>query len=245
MAFVWVPKGCFKMGSPESEKNRHEDEGPLHEVCLEGYWLGKYEVTNRQFRHWRKDHPDYKYKDHSLNGDDQPVVNVDWNDANDYAQWLTAQGRGTFRLPTEAEWEYAARANTNTVRFWGDGESEACRYANVVTPAAKREFSFTWDTFPCEDNYKTTAPVGKFLPNAFGLYDMLGNVWEWVSDWYGEKYYATSARDNPQGPALGPGRVVRGGSWYILPSIVRSAARDGIDPGYRFVILGFRLVRQP
>ncbi len=125
MEFVWVPKGCFQMGSNIGNSN----EKPVHEVCLDGFWMGKYEVTNRQFRKFRSGHDSKSYKGQSLNGDNQPVVFVSWGDAKAFIKWLNSKGNGTFRLPTEAEWEYACRAGNKSARFWGDAEEIACKYA--------------------------------------------------------------------------------------------------------------------
>ena len=213
--------------------------------CVDGFWLGKYEVTNGQYRHWKSGHDSKSYKKHSLNGDDQPAVHVSWKDATDYAQWLSGKGNGNFRLPTEAEWEYAARAGTKTKRYWGNEESQACEYGNVFNPSTKSEFGWSGESFTCEDGYKVTAPVGKFRANQFGLHDMMGNVWEWVSDWYDGKYYAKSPRNNPKGPSKGSDRVFRGGGWYGRPASVRSADRSSNSPGYQDSNLGFRLLRRP
>ena len=242
MEFVKIPEGCFNMGS-----DSYSDEKPVHEVCVDGFWMGKYEVTNGQYRKFKSNHNSLEYKGYSFNGDQQPVVYVSWKGAKAYSDWLSKKGNGIFRLPTEAEWEYAARAGTQTERYWGDGEKEACQYANVLNPSAKKEFDWSWATaFSCEDNYQVTAPVGKFRANQFGLYDMLGNVWEWVNDWYdGDKYYAKSPKKNPKGPSKGSYRVNRGGSWSGLPAIVRSAIRSSVSPDNQSVSLGFRLLRQP
>ncbi|MEO5351031.1 MAG: formylglycine-generating enzyme family protein [Magnetococcus sp. YQC-3] len=138
----------------------------------------------------------------------------------------TKEGASTYRLPTEAEWEYAARAGTDTVRYWGDGDDEMFLYA--------------WFDKNSSNN---THPVGQLKPNGFGLHDMLGNVWEWVQDWYSDKYYANSASTDPKGPSSGSYRVIRGGGWLYSPASVRSAGRDGIGPGGRIDFLGFRLAR--
>ncbi|MCK5230603.1 MAG: formylglycine-generating enzyme family protein, partial [Desulfobulbaceae bacterium] len=145
-----------------------------------------------------------------------------------------------FRLPSEAEWEYAARGGTKTIRYWGDAvDSSACRYANVA------DQKYWKSSFPCDDSYQFAAPVGKFRKNNFGLYDMLGNVWEWCHDWYGEDYYSIRPRNNPQGPSSGSGRVIRGGGWSSDARVVRSADRGRITPDSRGSSLGFRLVLPP
>ena len=185
MEFVWIPKGCFQMGSPASESGRGGDEHQ-HQVCVEGYWLGKYEVTNTQYRQFKPSHDSGNYKGNSLNGDTQPVVNVSWNDAVAYAEWLSSKTGKTFKLPTEAEWEYAARAGTKTARYWGDDDANALPPRQHRRPHGKVA-SFKVSTFAydgCDDGYKVSAPVGRFAPNAYGLHDMLGNVWEWTASPY-------------------------------------------------------------
>ncbi len=254
MEFVWVSGGSFQMGQTESEKedlikgmgrDKYEkycaEELPRHRVCVDGFWMGKYEVTNAQYRHFKSIHDSKSYKGHSLNGDKQPVVEVSWEDAVAYAEWLSAGSSGKFRLPTEAEWEYACRAGTATVCFWGDDASSACRYANVGDKTAQKEWS-TWIVHDCEDGFKVTAPVGSFQPNSFGLYDMLGNVWEWCSDWFGSNYYNESPEQNPRGFSSGTYRIARGSCWDNPPRYVRSASRNMRRPGNLGYHLGFRLV---
>ncbi len=242
MSFVWVPRGCFQMGSPPTESERADDE-KQHEVCVDALWMGKYEVTNGQYRKFKPDHYSGDYKGHSLNSDDQPVVEVSWNDAVAYADWLSRKTGQRFRLPTEAEWEYAARAGTQTARFWSDDPSQACRYANVYDRTTKAAFQFDKETHDCDDGIAAAAPVGRFQPNGFGLYDMLGNVWEWTCSAYDEKY--AGGEERCAGTGDGGPRVDRGGSWDGEPRGVRSASRAGTTPGYRDVNLGFRLARTP
>jgi formylglycine-generating enzyme required for sulfatase activity len=246
--FVWIPGGCFLMGSPQSEKNRAEDEGPVHEVCVDGFWMSRTEVTNRQFRNFQKDHDSRSYAGHSLNGDSQPAVFVTWLDANNFAQWLTGQNGGqyTFRLPTEAEWEYACRAGTETPRYWGEDESKGCMYENVADLTAQKQLGM--DTFfECDDGYAATAPVGSFQPNPFGLYDMLGNVLQWCADVYGVDSYVRHDRSNPQftDESMGQSRVIRGGSWHGGPDSIRCATRGSGLPEGMNDDLGFRIIREP
>lgn len=245
MVFLWVPAGCFKMGSPPSEKGRDADEGPVHEVCVDGFWVGRYEVTNAQFRRFRPGHSSKEFEGESLDGDSQPAVFVSWEDVTDFAAWLSVQGNGAYRLPTEAEWEYAARAGTAASRYWGDSPDQACGYANVSDLAAKLYWNPS-DIHDCDDGYAVSAPVGSFLPNAYGLYDMLGNVWEWNQDWHAKDAYSVHSRNNPVYLGGGNDRIRRGGSWYNGPKSVRSAYRDWFSPcGYRDDNIGFRLVREP
>lgn len=246
MEFVWVPQGCFEMGSPSGEQGRYSDEGPVHEVCVDGFWMGKYEVTNKEYRNFKSSHNSKEYEGKSLNAHNQPVVYVSWDDAKAFAKWLTRQNNGKykFRLPTEAEWEYAARAGTQTARFWGDDPDDACRYANVHDLTSKRINKFNWKNHNCDDGYTVTAPVGSFQLNGFGLYDMIGNVWEWCEDIYSKNAYSNHSRNNPKNTRGGSLRVLRGGSWFISAGYCRSANRRYFAPGYRYGYLGFRLLRK-
>ncbi|MCE5333118.1 MAG: SUMF1/EgtB/PvdO family nonheme iron enzyme, partial [Desulfobacteraceae bacterium] len=197
--FVWVQGGCYLMGSPTSEKKRGGDEGPVHEVCVDGFWMSRTEVTNGQFRKFQPDHDSKNYSGHSMNGDQQPTVYVSWWDANNFAQWLTGQNGSqyNFRLPTEAEWEYAARAGSDASHYWGEDLTKACVYENVADYTAQKQLG-TASVFECDDGYAGTAQVRTFQPNAFGLYDMLGNVAEWCSDVYSVDAYVKHDRSNPQ-----------------------------------------------
>ncbi len=248
LEFVWIPGGCFLMGSPQTEKNRYEDEGPVHEVCLDGFWMSRTEVTNGQFRKFDKEHDSKSYSGHSLNGDSQPAVFVTWWDANNFAQWLTGQNGGqyTFRLPTEAEWEYAARAGSDASRYWGEDQSRACKYENVADMSAQKQFGVK-GAYECDDGYAATAPVGTFRANGMGLYDMLGNVGEWCSDVYSVDAYVKHDRRNPYfcNESVGQSRVIRGGFWHGGPQSTRSAMRGSGMPEKNSDDLGFRLVRKP
>jgi serine/threonine-protein kinase PpkA len=259
MEFVWVPGGCYQMGSNRGDSN----EKPVHEVCVDGFWMGKTEVTRGQFRRfikasghetdaekagyaWIKNaQTDWKWQkksgyDWEKVGYDQsdvhPVVCVSWNDARAFAQWLSEKAGRDIRMPSEAEWEYAARGGTTDMRFWGGNDGDACRYANVADKGNNWSSSF-----PCDDGYKFTAPAGNYRPNQFGLYDMLGNVWEWCQDVYDSGAYSKHSRSNPVVTSGGSLRVGRGGSWSDDPRYVRCANRDRGDPGYAYDILGFRL----
>ncbi|MBW1989717.1 MAG: formylglycine-generating enzyme family protein [Deltaproteobacteria bacterium] len=243
MEFVWIPGGCFMQGTPPTEPGRYPDEGPVHETCVDGFWMGKYEVTNAQYRVYDPTHDAGDYKGFDLNGDDQPAVYLSWYEIMDFCWWLTKQhhGKYTFFLPTEAEHEYAARGGTTTSRFWGDDPSQACKYANVADLSAKKRYE-EWEVHDCDDGYVVNAPVGSFLPNPFGLYDILGNAWEWCQDWNGE--YPSGPVTNPLGPGSSEhGRVVRGGSWDNLPSGVRCGNRSYATPNFTRYNNGFRLVR--
>ena len=237
MEFVRVPGGCFLMGSDRGKS----DEKPIHKVRVGSFWMGKYEVTNAEFRQFRADHDSESYADHSLNDAEQPVVYVSWEDAVAFAKWLSVQSGKTFRLPTEAEWEYACRSGTTTVRYWGGASNQACRYANVADKTAQSEWSGL-TVHDCSDGFKVASPVGGFQANSFGLYDMHGNVREWCADRYGNNYYSNSSLQNPSGPDSGSNRVYRGGGWYDSPGWIRSASRGRFGPGKRELDLGFRLV---
>ena len=174
--------------------------------------------------------------------DEHPVVCVSYEDAQHYVEWLSKETKQSYRLLSESEWEYAARADTTTSRYWGNGEQEACRHANVADRTSKQKYNWT-TTFDCEDGYAETAPVGAFKANGFGLQDMLGNVWEWVEDCY-NKTYDGAPRDGSAWVAGNcSARVVRGGGWDNDPQLVRSAIRDGFAPGNRINNLGFRIAR--
>ncbi len=157
----------------------------------------------------------------------------------DYAKWLGGQTGKRYRLPTEAEWEYAARAGTQTRRYWGDDPDEACKYANVADQTAKEQFAWS-GVHNCSDGYAVTSPVGRFKPNDFKLYDMLGNVWEWTCSAYDENYGGAEQRCLDAGDSS---RSLRGGSWNNVPRGVRSAWRDRDTPSIRGYYLGFRVAQ--
>ncbi len=162
--------------------------------------------------------------------DEHPVVNVSWNDAVAFCEWLSKQEGKRYRLPTEAEWEYACRAGSTTRFSNGDDPERPGDVGNVADGTAKAKYPKWNGTITARDGYVYTAPVGTFRPNGFGLYDMHGNVWEWCSDWYDQSYYANSPVEDPQGPATGSDRVVRGGGWFGSPVTCRSAIRPGFNP---------------
>lgn len=176
-------------------------------------------------------------------GDDHPVVNVTWNDAVAMAAWLSKTEGRRYRLPTEAEWEYAARAGTRTRYPLGDDPKTLAQVANTFDMSAAPNWpKWTAQALPVSDGFAFTAPVASFKPNAFGLYDMLGNAWEWTADWYGEDYYAKSPLDDPQGPADGNVRVRRGGSWHTWALYARPAFRNWNTMQTRYPLVGMRLV---
>jgi formylglycine-generating enzyme required for sulfatase activity len=250
-----------------------KDEHPQHRVRItKPFYLGTYHVTRGQFRQFVKDSGyktdaekgvgfkgafgwDTDKKKFDLNEkyswrnagfeqtDEHPVVNVSWNDAVAFCKWLSKKEGKTYRLPTEAEWEYACRAGTTTRYYSGDDPETLAKVGNVADAAAKAQFPDWKYTIKANDGYVFTAPVGKFKPNAFGLYDMHGNAWQWCADWYGAEHYAASPVDDPTGPASGNDRVLRGGSWNNWPYNSRSARRVRYIPGSRSSNTGFRVAR--
>lgn len=177
--------------------------------------------------------------------DAHPVVNVSWNDATAMARWLSREEGRVYRLPTEAEWEYAARAGSRGRYQNGDDPAALPDVANTFDADAAPLWP-KWQAFAAarRDGHAFTAPVASHAPNAFGLHDMHGNAWEWVSDWYGEDYYAHSPQDDPQGPASGNVKVRRGGSWHTWALYVRSAYRNWNTVETRYPLVGFRLLRE-
>jgi len=244
MALVWIPPGCFTMGSLETEKDRSINEAP-HQVCPKGFWLGRTEVTNAEYRQFEPGHDSGSYETQDLNAPNQPVVRVKWQEAVAYADWLSAKTSLRFRLPTEAEWEYAARAGKTNSRTWGDDPNQACQHANIYDETARKVKPFNWANYPCQDGYVAAAPVGKYAANAFGLYDMLGNVAEWTCSEYDSAYVGGETRCAPRNAATGGRRVLRGGSWSDYPGLVRFAYRFPAAPEYGKFDLGFRLALDP
>lgn len=242
MEFVWIPKGCFEMGSPKTESGREDDERQ-HRVCVDAFWLGRQEVTNAQYRHFRSAHDSGEFQGQSLNGHKQPAVKVDWHAATAFAAWLSQKSGERLRLPTEAEWEYAARGRTETASYWGDSPDAACAYANVNDKTSKTLFKWGGTHHNCKDSFGVSAPVGRFRPNPFGLYDMLGNVWEWTCSVYDATY--GGVENSCAGKDSDAPRVIRSGSWTYKPPIVRSAARNRNKPDNRMIAVGFRLARIP
>jgi len=243
MIFRWVPAGCFLMGSPKGEPGRNQDEGPQHEVCLKGFWMGQTEVTVEQWRKVMKSDPSL-----IKNGDNYPVDMISWAMAKEYVRRLNHLTGDGFALPTEAQWEYACRAGTRTPYAFGDvlEHDEATFDKRFSLPAQQvkpRRKPRRKTTKPRVRSGMCTTAVASFPANAFGLYDMHGNVWEWCDDVYDPKYYAKSPHDTPRNAAEGPSRVLRGGSWVTKAQALRSANRSGAWPDLRTAFYGLRLVR--
>jgi formylglycine-generating enzyme len=239
MEFVLVRGGCFTMG--DSVGDGDANERPVHEACVSDFYIGKYEVTNDQFKRF-KEHNSGSSEGLSLGEGKQPVVNVSWEDTVAFAQWLSQKSGQTYRLPTEAEWEYAARSGSKASHFWGNSPDEACKYANVADFTAKKQRP-NWTTFFCDDSFTVSAPVGSFAANGYGLNDMLGNVWEWCEDVYNSEAYGKLPKDNPVYKGSGEYRVMRGGGWSNGPLGIRSSHRVGLSPDFGHHALGFRLVK--
>jgi formylglycine-generating enzyme required for sulfatase activity len=222
--WVEIPAGTFTMGSSGSEAEREVNEIP-HQVTLRAFKMSKYEVTFEQYDAFceatGRDKPD----DKGWGRGKRPVVNVSWNDANAFAMWMGC------RLPTEAEWEYACRAGTTTPFNTGN---------NITTAQANYNGTYPYNNNAKGENRRKTLPVGSFEPNAYGLYDMHGNVWEWCSDWWGP--YSTAPQTNPKGAEPKQYRVFRGGSWGNNANFCRSAYRDNLTPESRNGYIGIRLV---
>jgi len=236
---VYIPAGEFIMGSEEGE----EHEKPVHTVYLDAFWIDKYEVTNGQYKEFCEEtghqgminQPGFsEYTDYFNDCPNCPIINITWHYAKDYAKWA---GK---RLPTEAEWEKAARGTDGRKYPWGNEnpDEDGIYRANYRTVSEKG----------AADGFKYAAPVGTFPENVspFGAFDMAGNVWEWVEDWYDAEYYTYSPEVNPQGPEVSPigGKVMRGGSWDMPANLLRCAYRYGKDgPGDWFSDVGFRCAK--
>lgn len=216
--FVWIEPGSFEMGSPENELGRKEDEAPHTVTLSHGFWMGKYEVTQAQWKVLMDSNPAF------FPGDDRPVETVSWNDINRFIEILNERDGTDFRLPTEAEWEYACRGGSTGP------------YSSGGDPASLD--SYAW----CQDNGgQETHPVGKKAPNAWGLYDMHGNVTEWCQDWAAP--YENGPVTDPAGPDSGTEKIGRGGSFAVPPERCRSANRSKANPANSGADLGFRICR--
>jgi len=230
---VLIPAGTFTMGS-----NDYDNEKPPHKVSIAAFYFDKYEVTVGQYQKFLAANPSYNQPENwneQLQNPKRPVVNVSWNDAVAYCEWLSKQRGKRVRLPTEAEWEYAARGGLSGKKYpWGDNISAA--NANYD---AESNRGYSW-----EDAKRYLREVGSYSANNYGLYNMAGNVWEWCSDWYSADYYRTCAQQgvvtNPQGPDKGASRVLRGGSWVNIAIILRCAFRVSNEPASRGCDIGFR-----
>ena len=236
-----IPSGSFTMGSPVkviyegysilAKEFKRNDTEVQHIVNLSGFKMSMHEVTFEQYDAFCEATNRKKPADECWGRGQRPVINVSWFDATAFATWMGC------RLPTEAEWEYACRAGST--KPFNTGE-------NLTTMQANYNGDFTYNTNAKGIYFKKTKEVGSFAANAWGLYDMHGNVWEWCSDWYGQYPNLIKGtyteQTNPIGPSVGTGRIYRGGSWCNSPDFCRSASRNDYNPEYGFNFIGFRLV---
>lgn len=231
---IFVKGGKFLMGS----KDGYDDELPIHQVTLSDFYIGKYEVTVKQYKlfcketghpfpskpdkSWYEEH--YKIKEWIWR-DNNPIVNVNWYDATAYCNWLSKKTGENYTLPTEAQWEYAARGGSKADNYIYSGSNSLKKVAWYDETTAERG----------------SRPVGQLLPNKLGIYDMSGNAFEWCLDYYGP--YPSKAVKDPKGPKRGQYRVIRGGGWYYMEEFCRVAQRDGPKPTLRKFVYGFRVVK--
>ncbi|MBL8294915.1 MAG: SUMF1/EgtB/PvdO family nonheme iron enzyme [Bryobacterales bacterium] len=245
---VWIPSGAFTMGCSEGDTECYEDEKPAHPVTItKGFWMGQTEVTVGAYKRFstakgKPMPPEPDLSGRALNpgwkNEEQPVVNVTFQEAADYCAWA-----GRMRLPTEAEWEYAARAGSREARYgnlddivWYADNSGNQRIDSArIWKEDQKNYANR-----LKENGNGLKMVGQKLPNAWKLYDMLGNVWEWTADWYGEKHYQAKESRDPKGPPGETYRVLRGGSWYFYPMFTRASYRIRNAPANRSIDSGFR-----
>lgn len=261
-ALVRLDGGSFMRGAAPDDTAADESERPRHEVTIEKpFAIGVHHITVREFRAfvtatshetgsgcytltdegWRMDgNASWRAPGFPQTPRD-PVVCVSWHDATAYAEWLSMRTGKTYRLPSEAEWEFAARGGMTEGNFWGADETQICGFANVNDLTAKNKVAKVAEN--CTDGFMFTSPAGQFLPNPYGLHDMLGNAWVWLADCWAEDYGA-APRDGSSGDRENcPSRVLRGGSWTDTPGPVRIGARENRPPGDRLSIAGFRVAR--
>jgi formylglycine-generating enzyme required for sulfatase activity len=225
MKFVLVPAGTFTMGSPNSEKGRGDDEYLRKLTFSKGLYMGIHPVTQEQWQAIMGANPSHFQGENNL-----PVEQVSWSDCQAFCKKLGAREKKLYRLPTEAEWEYACRAGTTTAFHFG---------ATISTEQANYNGNFIFGLGKKGIHREKTTPVGTFPANAWGLYDMHGNVWQWCQDWHGG--YSRTELTDPQGPKSGKNRVLRGGSWGSHPIFCRCANRNFADPESRTEYYGVRI----
>ena len=258
---VVVPAGSYMMGSPPGEEGRYDSEGPVHRVAIgAAFAVGVHEVTQGEFarfvratghstgnscRVWDSNKEEVVERT-GLNWrnpgfaqtDAHPVVCVSWDDTQAYVRWLSRETGVRYRLLSESEWEYVARAGTRTARYWGESESDQCRHANGADTSTALDWRVS-----CSDGHARTSPVGTYAENGFGLHDVLGNVWEWVQDCWNDSYRGAPGNGHAWESGDCSRRVLRGGSWLDVPGFLRAAFRNWDITGNRSNLLGFRIAR--
>jgi formylglycine-generating enzyme required for sulfatase activity len=227
LEMVQIPGGSFMMGSPASEKGRTQDESPQHQVNVPAFSMGKYVVTQAQYQQIMGNNPS------GFSGAERPVEKVSWNDAVDFCEKLRQKTGREYRLPSEAEWEYACRAGTTTPFHFGE---------TITTDLANYNGNYTYASEPKRKYLQETTDVGSFPPNAFGLYDMHGNVWEWCQDDWHDNYSNAPKDGSVWTSRSGNTKLLRGGSWYVNPVHCRSASRNNGNLAYNYLNIGFRVV---
>jgi formylglycine-generating enzyme required for sulfatase activity len=269
---VMIPAGEFTMGGVEGDRSPNADkaEAPRHKVTIaKPFLMGRYEVTVAQYAEFVREQgqevkgvacqdvdfrsgayhpqPNMSWKTPPIftQGEDHPVICVSWYDAKSYLTWLSHKTGQRYRLPSEAEWEYAARAGVSTIWLWGSDQEakDSCVLTNAADEAWKRRTEFRWAFNACDDDYPFTAPVGSFQRNAFGLYDMIGNAWEWVEDCYVGGYEGAPDNGSARSSDNCEQRGLRGAGWLSSPTDTRLSARGKNDPKGRYYSVGFRVVR--
>jgi formylglycine-generating enzyme required for sulfatase activity len=236
LEMVAIPGGTFIMGSPENEEGYHSSQSPQHQVTVPPFFMGKYPVTQQQ---WRvvaalpKDKIDLKSDPSYFKGDNLPVECVSWNDAQEFCARLSQMANKTYRLPTEAEWEYACRGGTTTPFYCGE---------TISTDLANYDGNYTYGQGQKGEYREKTTEVGKFPANPFGLYNMCGNVWEWCEDGWHENYINAPADGSAWTSPSTEYMLLRGGSWAFKARFCRSAFRYRYSRGYRLNYFGFRVV---
>jgi formylglycine-generating enzyme len=227
-SLVLIPEGTFLMGSDSGQ----DCERPIHRVWIDAFLLAATQLTNAEYARFLSETgapPPPFWQDPNFNHPQQPVAGVSWHEAARYCEWLSIQTTRAYRLPTEAEWEHAARGGLEQKQFpWGDDP-----------PLSRPDYATRWQAGP--------EPVARYAPNAFGLYDICDNVHEWCSDWYDPSYYTTSPEQNPGGPDQSPmkppRKSSRGGSWRHHIKVTRCSARSSIPPEFQYADYGFRVAR--
>lgn len=262
---VVAPAGAFVMGAPDDENGRFDEEGPTREVRVAAFALSRTPITRSQYAafaratgrpnppdcssmtdagEWRAT-PGLSWRNPGFEqGDDHPVVCVSWDDAHAYASWLSARTGRAYRLPSEAEFEYAARAGAATTFPWGAEPGDVCAHANGFDLAARREHP-DWPGLDCDDGYPHTAPATSHPANVFGLYGMTGNVFQWTEDCFHDSYAGAPRDGAPWVTEHCATRVIRGGSWLNSARGLRAAMRDRDRPQDRYTNIGIRVARTP